>query len=1158
MKRFQTALARGVTIALVLATLAAGNGHAADIAVTTFEDILDDFDGTCTLREAVRSANGDVQIDACEPGSGADRILLAAGTYTLNLVDGADEDEAFERDLDLRGPLVIRGASPEYTIIDGVAGESLERVIHVLASTETVRLHGVRITGGADVAGGNILNESNGPANGFGLELIDVVVDGGQAESGGGVHNQGALSLVRTRVEENTAAEFGGGIFTQNGELDVRDSRIGGGNSAPFGGGIAADDSGSVEILRSVIVGNEAEDFGGGLWISFIDDFSALFIRVEGNESAFGGGLFLSNAAGSTPYTVTHSAVIGNTAAARGGGLHVSADFQIRHSTLASNIAQDDGGGGAYTNASALFDAVTIAGNTGGGGIFNESGAFLEASLIAGNTGGNCVGTPPDAGFFNLDDGNTCELPVNEPEPNLVNTDPMLGPLTDNGGPTPTFALQPGSPAIDAINSDSMGQLNCQNDPDQRGYPRGQPPVDVNGQTVFFCDIGAFEVHAPYVVDSTTDEVDDDPDDGICLTAGGTCTLRAAVQQANATAGLEEIELPAGTFAIGLVGADEDAAGTGDFDLLDPVVIRGAGSDETVIDGADLDRVFDLIQPMAASGLQTHFFRDLTIRNGLSPTTGGGLRISGRPVRLERVVLADNDSEGDGGAVYCKSNCELTVVDSRLTGNRSAFFGGGIATDENAEANDEHNPVLVARSELSGNTAAAAGALLAHEVTVRNTTVGDNHAESPDPNLGIGGGVAAFFGVVESSTIVGNTAASDSGGGGVALVMSPTVIAGSLLAGNESGADAEPDNCAFFSLSALSSGGHNLSDTEDADCNLDKPTDLPSTGPLLGPLVDNGGPSRTHALLPGSPAIDAGGDTTCPPTDQRGAARPDDGDGDGTAACDIGAYEAVSANLAVAIGDSPDPVDVGDDVTYTVTVTNNGPGSATEVVVSVTLPAGLDFVSADADAGDCTASAGSVDCELGDLPAGDSVEIRIVATAAQSGEVTVEATVTAAEADGMPADDSASETTTVNASGGGGGSGGGGSGGDGSGGGSSGGGGTADPWVVVLLVLACLAGRRFIRGSFANGPAVPVAALPAARGRSVQMSRSARAARVSRSSRSTPAGAAEAATPSGTEAGERSHRRRWGPLHKRSRHDPRRDDRSQCDEAVGGLFHSTR
>jgi hypothetical protein len=78
------------------------------------------------------------------------------------------------------------------------------------------------------------------------------------------------------------------------------------------------------------------------------------------------------------------------------------------------------------------------------------------------------------------------------------------------------------------------------------------------------------------------------------------------------------------------------------------------------------------------------------------------------------------------------------------------------------------------------------------------------------------------------------------------------------------------------------SNGHNLDG--DGTCGLGEPTDLPGTDPLLGPLADNGGPSETHALLPGSPAIDAG-PPTCEATDQRGVPRPQE------AACDIGAYE---------------------------------------------------------------------------------------------------------------------------------------------------------------------------------------------------------------------------------------------------------------------------
>jgi hypothetical protein len=80
-------------------------------------------------------------------------------------------------------------------------------------------------------------------------------------------------------------------------------------------------------------------------------------------------------------------------------------------------------------------------------------------------------------------------------------------------------------------------------------------------------------------------------------------------------------------------------------------------------------------------------------------------------------------------------------------------------------------------------------------------------------------------------------------------------------------------------------GGHNI--CSDASAKLSSYASRNSTGPLLGPLSDNGGPTPTMALLPGSPAIDAGDDTACPSTDQRGVPRP------AGAACDIGAFEFV-------------------------------------------------------------------------------------------------------------------------------------------------------------------------------------------------------------------------------------------------------------------------
>ena len=136
------------------------------------------------------------------------------------------------------------------------------------------------------------------------------------------------------------------------------------------------------------------------------------------------------------------------------------------------------------------------------------------------------------------------------------------------------------------------------------------------------------------------------------------------------------------------------------------------------------------------------------------------------------------------------------------------------------------------------------------------------------------------------STVSGNTASID--GGGINNSFSGTgELANSIIAGN--GAPTGPD-C----TGSPTSVGHNLIGTNDG-CNFTRATgDLVNVDPKLGPLADNGGPTFTHALLPGSPAIDAGDRASCRGTDQRGVARPvdGDGDGDGIPVCDIGAFEA--------------------------------------------------------------------------------------------------------------------------------------------------------------------------------------------------------------------------------------------------------------------------
>src|SRR5262249_45355762 len=97
---------------------------------------------------------------------------------------------------------------------------------------------------------------------------------------------------------------------------------------------------------------------------------------------------------------------------------------------------------------------------------------------------------------------------------------------------------------------------------------------------------------ATFVVNSTLDAVDAVPGDGICATAGGVCTLRAAIQEANALSGSDVITLPAGIYRLTIPGSNEENSATGDLNVSTVITINGAGAATTVIDGNGLDRVF--------------------------------------------------------------------------------------------------------------------------------------------------------------------------------------------------------------------------------------------------------------------------------------------------------------------------------------------------------------------------------------------------------------------------------------------------------------------------------------------------------------------------------------------------------------------------------------
>lgn len=400
---------------------------------------------------------------------------------------------------------------------------------------------------------------------------------------------------------------------------------------------------------------------------------------------------------------------------------------------------------------------------------------------------------------------------------------------------------------------------------------------------------------AVFPVDSTADEEDASPGNGTCETLAGACTLRAAVQEANDLAGADSILLPAGTFTLTRAGADEDFAATGDLDVTDDLTIEGQGAAVTTIDGNGLDRVLHVVFSISGPDLT---LRDLTVTGGqIDGVPGAGLYFASSGIALvERTVFTDNHVVGDesadiGGAISSNGGGVLTVRESTLVGN-SADRGGALfnnstlvvedstIADNEARAGsalENFGATILRRSAVTGNEATGNFTISSStaNVDIEDVTLSANI----DPNaiVGVFSGAATLRNVTmaDNDSSVSLSASTD----GTIQVLNSVVYNPLTF-----------EECSVAFNGVAGSIGHTLD--RDGTCATGATGDLPSTDPMLAPLADNGGPTSTHRLLGSSPAIDAGDDFSCTLQDQRGVPRPQDGDGDGTANCDLGAFEA--------------------------------------------------------------------------------------------------------------------------------------------------------------------------------------------------------------------------------------------------------------------------
>ncbi len=456
--------------------------------------------------------------------------------------------------------------------------------------------------------------------------------------------------------------------------------------------------------------------------------------------------------------------------------------------------------------------------------------------------------------------------------------------------------------------------------------------------------VGAMPVFAAtFSVDSTADSPSAEPGDGTCLSKAGGCTLRAAVQEANASSVGNTIQIPSGTYTLAIAPEGADFGRSGSLFLKGEVTIEGASATDTVIDGGGLARVFEIAQgsTVAISGvtvrggaakggdgggllnrgslnLQESTFsgNSATADPGQSNGRGGAIHNEGK-ISAMLVTLNENRADGRGGALFNAPGASVEMINGRIAGNLSLTDEGGAVLNAGTlsltmlpvrgnKASGGGGGVANVGGDLTlfdvallENEAGANGGGLRNSGTAKltNVTIGTNQAGAS------GGGIdndGAGTLRLNNVTVVRNKAGTlQTGvGGGIHNGAGSVSIVNTLLAENLAG-QARSD-CS----GKVESRGFNLVATpmgcgivgEGAGNVLGKPAGL-------GKLEAHGGPVPSYALLPESMAIDAGNpakptgkDGTCALADQRGTKRPQAGRPGASPRCDIGAFEVTLKN----------------------------------------------------------------------------------------------------------------------------------------------------------------------------------------------------------------------------------------------------------------------
>ncbi len=512
-----------------------------EAATITVDSATDDGIG-CTLREAIANANtnSDGSSNGCAAGDGlSDTIVfdgtLSNATITLNSTLSVD-------DISGDGTTTVDGSgAPGISVSGGNAVQILD-----VTSGETLSLNNMTLTSGAAYAfTGITYGGAVGADFGTTVSANGVIFEGNNSVSGGAVFSNGTVSLTNSTFNANSASREGGAVFS-NGTVSLSNSTFSSNSASRVGGAIFSGDrltvsSSTFERNNTPVATGRGGRLGGAIFargnIAEINDsnFSMNSANSGGAVFLFASSNSISNSTFVNNYAMFGGAISGdvrtatggivvisdttfeqNSSASRGGAIDARGSLSVAASTFSANGSEFGGAIGlSYQSAgdTVRLENSTFSGNTAtidGGAVFAYGDSFelsLRHTTLVGNSatssggifaGGNlghtvnllnsvfaggssCYFLGPmtvniSGSFF---EDNTCNGTADGPA--------LLDTLADNGGPTLTHGLLPGSPLRDAGEA-----LNCSTvTTDQRGSPR---PVESTGDGTVECDIGAVEV----------------------------------------------------------------------------------------------------------------------------------------------------------------------------------------------------------------------------------------------------------------------------------------------------------------------------------------------------------------------------------------------------------------------------------------------------------------------------------------------------------------------------------------------------------------------------------------------------------------------------------------------------------------------------------------